>query len=355
MTLKVKAKVMRIPRSVSLQALGRAGVLLWLVALAASPACAQPATDSLAGKTVNLIIGFGPGGGYDLWGRTVARHIGKHLPGNPSVVPQNMPGAGSYVAASHLYGAAPKDGTVFAIIARDAALGPLSNAPGARFDATKLSWLGSPTREHNVCIANSGAAVKDVKQLRTTTLILGDTGPGTGTRSYPKVLNDLFGFKFKLVSGFRSSADVFLAMERGEVEGICESLDSVKQRKPDWIPNKTVNVLLQAGASTPPELRDVPNVLELAGTDEERRTLEFLYAGQDIGRPFVAPPDLPAERLKMLRDAFNATMKDPEFVAEVKRNRFELEPEDGEQLATLINRIYATPKPIIERVSRLIQ
>ena len=326
-----------------------------LVALGTTPAFAQPAADSLAGKTVNLIIGFGPGGGYDLWGRTVARHIGKHLPGNPSVVPQNMPGAGSYVAASHIYGAAPKDGTVFGIIARDAALGPLSNAPGARFDATKLSWLGSPTREHNVCIANSSAAVKDVKQLRATTLILGDTGPGTGTRSYPKVLNDLFGFKFKLVSGFRSSADVFLAMERGEVEGICESLDSVKQRKPDWLPNKTVNALLQAGGSTPPELTGVPNVLELATTDEERRTLEFLYAGQDIGRPFVAPPDLPAERLKMLRDAFNATMKDPEFVAEVKRNRFELEPEDGEQLATLINRIYATPKPIIERVSRLIQ
>jgi tripartite-type tricarboxylate transporter receptor subunit TctC len=320
--------------------------------LGASPSGAQ---DSLAGKNVTLIIGFGAGGGYDLWGRLVGRHIGKHLPGNPTVVPQNMPGAGSYVAASHIYGAAPKDGTVFAIIARDAALGPLSNAPGARFDATKFSWLGSPTREHNACIANATAKVKTAKELRDTELILGDTGPGTGTRSYPKVLNDLLGYKFKLVSGFRSSADVFLAMERSEVDGICESLDSIIQRKPDWIANKTVNVLLQAGAESRPELAGVPNVLTLARNDEERQVLEFLYAGQDIGRPFVAPPDLPPARLKMLRDAFNATMKDPEFVADVKRNKFDLEPEDGEHLAALINKIYATPKAIIERVSNLIK
>lgn len=322
-------------------------------ALAAAPVQAQPV--DLSGKTVTLIIGFGTGGGYDLWGRTVARHIAKHLPGKPTVVPQNMPGAGSYVAASHLYAAAPKDGTAFGIIARDAALGPLSNAPGARFDPTKLSWLGSPTREHNVCIANASAKVKTVNDLRDKELILGDTGPGTGTRSYPKVLNDLFGYKFKIVSGFRSSADVFLAMERGEVEGICESLDSVNQRKPDWIPKKVVNVLLQAGAESRPELKGVPNVLTLARNNEEKQLLEFLYAGQDIGRPFAAPPDLPPERLKMLRDAFAATMKDPEFIEDVKRSKLDLEPVDGEQLAALIAKIYATPKPIIERVSNLIK
>jgi len=336
------------------RALFRTITLAALASLSTMAALAQPA-EPFTGKTVNVIIGFGPGGGYDLWGRTVARHIGRHLPGRPTVVPQNMPGAGSYVAASHIYGAAPKDGTAFAIIARDAALGPLSGAPGARFDATKLSWLGTPTKEHNVCIAYHTAKVKSADELRDKELILGDTGPGTGTRSYPKVLNDLLGYKFKLVSGFRSSADVFLAMERGEVEGICESLDSVNQRKPDWIANKTVNVLLQAGAAPHPELKGVPFVLELAKNDEQRAVLEFLYAGQGIGRPFVAPPDLPPDRLKMLRAAFNATMKDPEFVADVKRSKLELEPEDGEHLAALIDKIYATPKPIIERVSRLIQ
>jgi tripartite-type tricarboxylate transporter receptor subunit TctC len=333
----------------------RLGIALVAAIIFAASAGAQSPAESLAGKNVTLIIGFGPGGGYDLWGRLVARHIGKHLPGNPTVVAQNMPGAGSYVAASHIYGAAPKDGTVFAIIARDAALGPLSGAPGARFDATKLSWLGSPTRERNACIANATAKVKSANDLREKELVIGDTGPGTGTRSYPKVLNDLLGYKFKIVSGFRSSADVFLAMERGEVDGICESLDSINQRKPEWISNKTVNVLLQAGAESRPELAGVPNVMTLARNDEEKQVLEYLYAGQDIGRPFVAPPDLPPERLKMLRDAFNATMKDPEFAADVKRNKFDLEPEDGEHLAALINKIYATPKAIVERVSNLIK
>jgi hypothetical protein len=266
-----------------------------------------------------------------------------------------MPGAGSYVAASHIYGAAPKDGTVFAIIARDAALGPLSGAPGARFDATKLSWIGTPTKEHNVCIAYHTVAVKSVADLREKQLILGDTGPGTGTRSYPKVLAALLGYKFKLVGGFQSSADVFLAMERGEVDGICESLDSINNRRPDWISGKKVTVLLQAGATPHPDLKDVPNVLDLARNDEERQALEFLYAGQGIGRPFVAPPDMAADRLKMLRDAFNATMKDAEFIADAKRSKLELEPDDGEHLAALIKKIYATPKPIIDRVTDLIK
>ena len=330
--------------------------LKWLIAAATllagvTTTVAQP----FAGKTISMVIGFGPGGGYDLWGRTVGRHIGRHLPGNPSVVPQNMPGAGSYVAASHIYNAAPKDGTVMGIIARDVALGPLTGAPGARFDATKFSWLGSPATEHNVCIANSTAAVKSANDLRDKELVLGDTGPGTGTRSYPKVLNDLLGYRFKLVSGFRSSADVFLAMERGEVDGICESLDSIHNRRPDWIPDRKVTVLLQGGATPHASLAGVPLVLDLARNAEERAVLEFLYAGQGIGRPFVAPPDLAADRLKLLRDAFSATMKDAEFLADAKKSKLEVEPEDGEHLAALIAKIYATPKPIVERVGNLIK
>jgi tripartite-type tricarboxylate transporter receptor subunit TctC len=334
----------------TVRGLAALAALLGAVATAAAQS-AQP----FAGKSVSMIIGFGPGGGYDLWGRTVARHIGRHLPGNPNVVPQNMPGAGSYVAASHLYNAAPKDGTAIGIIARDVALGPLTGAPGARFDATKFSWLGSPTTEHNVCIAFHTAAVKRAQDLRDKQLILGDTGPGTGTRSYPKVLSDLLGYKFKLVGGFRSSADVFLAMERGEVEGICESLDSVINRRPDWIKGGTVRVLLQGGAAPHPNLKGVPFVLDLARNAEERQVLEFLYAGQGIGRPFVAPPNLAPGRLKMLRDGFAATMMDAEFLADAKKNKLDVEAEDGEHLAALIAKIYATPKPIIERVANLIK
>jgi hypothetical protein len=186
-------------------------------------------------------------------------------------------------------------------------------------------------------------------------LILGDTGPGTGTRSYPKALNELIGTRFKLVGGFPASSDVFLAMERGEVEGICGSLDSIKIRRPDWIANKTVIILLQGGAVPNPELKDIPFVLDFARSDEQKQAIEFLYAGQGIGRPFVAPPALPPERLKMLRDAFNATMRDADFMADARKSKLELEPEDGGHLATLIAKIYATPKPIVDRVTALIK
>ena len=320
----------------------------------ALPAATQPA-EPFAGKTVSVIVGFGSGGGYDMWGRLIARHIGRHLPGKPTVIAQNMPGAGSFVAASHIYNAAPKDGTVFGIIARDAALGPLTGAPGARFDATKLSWLGTPATETNICMAYHTAQVKTVQDLYQKQLIVGDTGPGTGTRAFPQVLSAIFGLKFKLVSGFKSSADVFLAMERGEVEGFCESFDSVKSRRPDWIPEKKVHLLFQGGAAPNPEIKDVPFVRDLARTDEQRQIVEFLYIGQGIGRPFVAPPDMPLERLKMLRDAFSATMKDAEFIADVKKAKFELDPQDGEHLAALIQKIYATPRLIVDKVGELVK
>ena len=329
--------------------------VLALPALLISTGAADAQPDSLAGKSMQMVIGFGAGGGYDLWGRTVGRHIGRHLPGNPIVIPQNMPGAGSYAAANYIFNVAPKDGTVLGIIARDAALGPLSGATGARFDPLRLSWIGTPAKETNVCIAYHTAPVKTVQELTAKQLILGDTGPGTGTRSYPKALNELIGTKFKLVGGFPASSDVFLAMERGEVDGICESLDSIKIRRPSWIPDKKITILFQGGAAPNPELKDVPFVLDLARTAEAKQAIEFLYAGQGIGRPFVAPPDMPAERLKMLRDAFNATMTDADFVAEARKSKLEIEPETGEHLAALIEKIYATPKPIVDRVTSLIK
>jgi tripartite-type tricarboxylate transporter receptor subunit TctC len=317
-----------------------------LTALAVTPALAQ--APSLAGKNVTMVIGFGPGGGYDLWGRVVARHIGKHLPGNPSVVPQNMPGAGSYNAANHIYNIAPKDGTVMGIIARDAALGPITGATGARFDPTKLTWLGTPTTETKV-------KVKEVDDLYTKELIVGDTGVGTGTHSYPKALNALLGMKFKIIGGFPSSSDVFLAMERGEVDGICESLDSVSGKRPEWLPQKKVTILFQGGEQPNPELKGIPFVNDLAKNADDKTAIEFLYAGQGIGRPFIAPPDMPADRVKMVQEAFSATMKDPEFAADAKKQKLDVDPEDGEHLAALIKKIYATPKPIVDKIGELIK
>jgi tripartite-type tricarboxylate transporter receptor subunit TctC len=326
-----------------------------LAVLTAAPAAAQ--APNFAGKNVTMIIGFGPGGGYDLWGRVVARHIGKHLPGNPSVVPQNMPGAGSYNAANNIYNIAPKDGSVMGIIARDAALGPITGATGARFDPTKLTWLGTPTTETNVCIATNTdrVKVKTAEDLYTKELIVGDTGVGTGTHSYPKALNALLGMKFKIIGGFPSSSDVFLAMERGEVDGICESLDSVSGKRPDWLPQKKVTILFQGGEAPNPELKGVPFVNDLAKNPDDKIAIEFLYAGQGIGRPFVAPPGMPADRVKMLQDAFSATMKDPAFLEDAKKQKLDVDPESGEHLAALINKIYATPKPIVEKIGELIK
>jgi tripartite-type tricarboxylate transporter receptor subunit TctC len=271
------------------------------------------------------------------------------------VTPQNLPGGGSYRAASFIYNVAPKDGTTMALIARDAALGPLTGEPGAQFDATKFSYLGTPAIETNICIAYHTADVKTAQDLTHRELIVGDNGPGTGTHSYPLALNNILGMKFKLVGGYASSADVFLAMERGEVQGICESLDSVKVRKPDWIPTGTVSVLFQGGLKPNAELKDVPFVVDLAQQPQDKQAIEFLYAGQGIGRPFIAPPGLPPDRLKMLRDAFDATMTDPEFIADANIRKLTIDPEDGEHLEALIKRTYATPKPIVDRIAKLVQ
>jgi tripartite-type tricarboxylate transporter receptor subunit TctC len=323
------------------------------LALTVLPAVGQG--EIFAGKTVQIIVGFGSGGGYDHWARTLARHIGRHLPGRPAVVTQNMPGAGSLNAANHLYSVAPKDGTAIGIIARDAILAPLTGQKGARFDATKFSWIGSPTLETNVCVVYHTAPVQTFADLLRRELIVGATGLGSGGAVYPRALNALLGTKFKLITGFASSSDVFLAMERGEIEGSCDSLDSIIGRRPDWISSRKAAVLLQGGTEPDPHLKGVPFVLDLARNDEERQTIRLLYAGQGFGRPFLAPPDLPPQRLRMLRDAFDATMRDAEFADDVRRQKLDLAPKSGAALAALVQSIYDTPKPIVEKVTDLMR
>lgn len=315
--------------------------------------CAAEDPPSFAGRTVHLIIAYGTGGGYDQWARLVGRYIGRHIPGNPTIVPENKPGAGGYVAVSYLYAVAPKDGTVFGLIGRDTPLGPITGASGARFEPQKMSWLGTPTTETNVCIAMKTAKVKSVQDLFTRELVVGDVGPGSGTRSYPLALNKLLGTKFKLVSGYPSSSDVFLAMERGEVEGICESLDSIEDRRPNWIANGEVNILFQ-GATEPDPAIKAPFVLDLAKTQHQKDALRFLYVGQGIGRPFVAPPGVPAAVLAMLRNAFSATMQDPDFIADAGRQKFHLRPHNGAYLNRLIAQIYSTPQPLVAEVAGMI-
>lgn len=328
-----------------------AALLVCIAVSAGQTNAATPERPNFAGKVVRMIIGSGPGGGYDLWGRMVAHFIGRHVPGDPNVVPENMPGAGSYRAADYIYNLAPRDGTVMGIIERVAPLGPLVGAVGARFDPLKMSWLGTPTIDTNVCIAERSAKVKTFQDLLKTQLIVGDSGAGNGTHMYPGALNALLGTKFKLIPGFPSTVDVFLAMERGEVDGVCEAFASVKDKRPTWISSGQVNILFQAGVEPNPDIK-APFLLSFAKDPNTKVDLTFLYAGEGIGRPFVAPPGLSSAILETLRNAFDATMTDPDFILEAKK--LELHPHDGAYLSSLIERIYATPKPIIDEIRTLV-
>ena len=302
---------------------------------------------------MQVIVGFGPGGGFDLWGRLVARHIGRHLPGNPTVVVQNMPGAGGFIAANNIYNVAPKDGTAMALVASSTPLGPIFGAAGARFDSTRFTWLGTPTIDTNTCVAFNGPQVKvrTLNDLYETELVVGGTGPGAGTYAWPKGLSGLLGMKFKVIGGFPSASNVLLAMERGEIEGVC--VTGLVNLRPDWISNKTVNVLFQGGAASSTALKGVPFVADLAKTPEQRAAIEFLYAGENIGRPFFAPPDMPADRAKMLQDAFMATMRDAEFLADAKKQKLDVEPRDGAHIAEVVRKAFATPKSIVDQVATL--
>jgi tripartite-type tricarboxylate transporter receptor subunit TctC len=326
-----------------------------LFSIQVSVESAQAADEFYRGKTLQIDVGFGPGGGYDLWARTIARHIARHIPGNPTVVVQNVPGAGSLTVLSRIYNSAPKDGTVIAAVARAAVLGPLIGAVGARFDPRKLSWIGTPTIDTNLCIANAGAAVNTAKDLFDHTVITGDTGPGSGTYVYPRGLKKLLRFNFAFVTGFPSTADVFLAMERREVDGVCEEADSINSRRPDWISSKKVVPLLQGGVEPELELKNVPFVLDLARDESERQAIAFLYAGEGIGRPYVAPAEVPETRLATLRSALNATVKDPDFIKDARSQQFTPRLRSGDYLTDLIKKIYATPAHIIESVGALVK
>src|SRR5262245_20424560 len=338
-----------------IMAINRIGAIAAAFAAMTAPAAAQ--APNLAGKNVQMILGFAPGTANDLWGRVVARHIGKHLPGKPLVVPQNMPGAGSFIAANHIYNTAPKDGTAMGLIAGPAVLGPITGAPGARFDPTKITWLGTPTTDTSICVAYNGphVKVKTLQDIYKTELNVGSVGTGNQAYSYPKALNALLGMKFKVILGFPSSSSMFLAMERGELDGICQSLAGISETRPDWISGKKLVILFQGGSGSNPELKGVPFVNDLARTPEERQAIEFLYAGSGFGRPFIAPPGLPAERIKIMQDAFMATTKDTDFLGDAKKQKLDVAPEAGEHLAALVKTTYATPKSVVERVAELIK
>jgi tripartite-type tricarboxylate transporter receptor subunit TctC len=327
-----------------------AGAAIALSALAlAAPAGAQ--TASFQGQTITINVAGTAGGLFDVMTRTLADHYGRHIPGNPSIVVKDQPGGGGLVAGNYLYNVAPKDGTVLAYVG-PIAMDPLLNPGGrAKFDAQKFTWIGSLGTSHSVLVIWSASPIKTAQDLFTKETIVAGTGAGATTDFYPKVLNDVLGTKFKLITGYQGSKETYLAIERGEAYGRFNSYDALKSTNAAWLTEKKARIVLQAAFNRHPELPDVPNVLDFAKTDEQRQTLRFMVAPSEM-RPIAGPPGIPAERAKALRDAFWATMKDPAYLADAEKRKIDAsQPMDGEKLDAAIKDIYKTPKAIVERVA----
>jgi tripartite-type tricarboxylate transporter receptor subunit TctC len=314
------------------------------------PSAAQSVEDFYKGKQVSVLIGFGPGGANDAWARALARYMGKHLPGNPTLVPQNMPGAGTLKLANHLYNVAPKDGSVFGLINRGIPLEPLLGGDAAQFDPLKMNWIGSPDRDTTVCAARKDARVQTMQDLFAKELVVGATGSGADTAIYPEFLAEFLGMKFRTIKGYPGSNEIVLAMERGEVQGICVAYESLARQR--LATEGKLNILFQAALEKDAGIPgDVPLALDLAKSEAERQALELFLSRVALGRPFVAPPGVAAERVEALRRAFMATMKDSEFVEETKKLRLAVDPIPGERLAQVIADIYKTPKDVVARVA----
>jgi tripartite-type tricarboxylate transporter receptor subunit TctC len=322
----------------------------------AAVAQAQSAADFYKGRNVDLYVGYSVGGGYDLYARVLARHIGRHIPGNPTIVVKNMEGAGSLRLANWLYRVAPKDGSVFAIIGRGTGFDPLLGQQAAQFDGNKFTWLGSGNHEVSVCVAFEGrAGVTKFDDLQTKEMTVGGTGASADTDQFPRVLNGVLGTRMKVVSGYPGGNDIVLAMERGELQGRCGwSWSSVKATHGSWIAEKKLNILVQLSLHKHPDLPDIPLVVDLAKTDEERQILTLIFARQVMGRPFLAPPGIPADRAEALRKAFMETMTDPAFVADAEKSQLEVNPVAGDDLQKLVAEIYRTPPEVAKKAAQLL-
>ncbi len=318
-------------------------------ALAQSPnATADPVAEFYRGKTVNVVIGYTVGGGFDLYARVLARDLGRFIPGNPSVVPQNMPGAASLKAVEYLFAVAPRDGTVIGTFSHTIPIAPLLGT--AKFDPRELRWVGSMASETSLCVASANSPVKSWADLKRLPFTAGGTGRGSDPDMLANLLKSLFGVPIKLVSGYPGTAEIVLATERGEVDGFCGlSLSTLTSRYKDWKDSGKVNILLQAGLQKAPELPEVPMVLDLASTERERQILTLLIAPQKMARPYAMPPGTPPARADAVRKAFAATLADPEFLADAQKSRIDISPVFATEIETLLARLYATPADVVQQ------
>lgn len=334
-----------------------AGAALWIGACL-SPAVAQE-TEFWRGKTVTIIAPTGPGGGYDAYTRMVARHIGKHIPGQPTIVVQNMPGAGGMVAANHIYNIAPRDGTVFALFDRSIPTAPLlyGEESKARFDPLKLTWLGSMAREAGMGVVSTKAPAQSVEEAKKTELFFGSTGSENDAATYVRLFNELFGTRIKVIPIYKAQPEIFLAIERGELHGLFITGYSANARTyvEDQIAKGQMKLVVQMTLQKDPKLPDVPGVLDYVSKEQDRQVIELLLSRLSLGRPFIAPPDLPPERLAILRTAFEKMLQDPELLADAQKSGLPIQPILAQEAEDILRRLYQYPQKIVERTRRLVR
>ena len=325
-------------------------LLAAVAAMAVVPlAYGQQAEPFFARKTVTIYIGYTPGGSYDLYARLIARHLGKHVPGNPTVVAQNMPGAGSMKAANYLYQVAARDGTALGVIVESAALEQMLGNAAVAYDAAKFTYVGRVATSNNVFMQWHGSKVQSVADSQRIESTLAGTGPGSIAETIPRLFNAIIGTKFRLVSGYPASTEGMLAMERGEVEGASSSWAAVFVTKQNLLKEKTIRIILQTQPERHQDLPDAPSITEYGNTPEDRQVTALYASGSGVGRSLIGPPDIPADRLKVLRDAFNTMVKDPDFVADIRKLSIELDPLPGDRVQELITRTLAVPGSVRER------
>ena len=325
-----------------------AGMTAVVMAIAA-PANGQSVADFYKGKNISLAISFSPGGGYDLYARTLARHIGKHIPSNPQIVPQNMPGAGGLRVAQYFHQAAPKDGLMFGTFTRMAGVAPLFDS-AQNYDSPKLTWLGAITDAVSVCITWHTSPVKTWDDFLVKPLTLGGTGAGGEINIFTNLYKNVFGANIKLVSGYPGTAEVMLAIERGELDGVC-GIDwtTIKTQRQRWITEKQINVIVQSAFRKDPDLPNVPLIMELTRDPEKLQILKLFVSAHEFARPYAAPPGIPADRAAALITAFDATTKDPDFLAETAKLQMEVAPVSGKKLADMLAELYTTPETVLTK------
>jgi len=321
------------------------------IALSALDAAAQTPAVFYKGRTIELGISSTVGGGYDAHARMLARHMGRYIPGNPTIVPKNIEGAGGLRLANLLYNTAPRDGTSFGTIYRATAFEPLFGNQAAQFDATRFTYVGSASSEVSLCVSWHTSGIATFEDMRAKELVVAHSGAGADAYQFSRIINGVLGTRMRLVGGYRGGNEMLLAMERGEVGGRCGwSWSSVQATRQEWIARKRVNLLIQLALNKHPDLPDVPLVVDLAKTEQERTILRLVFARQQIAYPFLAPPGVPQDRADVLRAAFLKAMADPELLAEAKKARLEIMPVSGTEVQKLVSELYATPAEVVREV-----